>query len=81
MLDTTPAARRFYYQPLSRMSSRERLALMNDSSRMVRAVAESAIRREHPAASAEELRARLAVRLYGREVVRRVLPSIPEDAR
>ena len=81
MLDTSPHAKRFHYERLARLTSSERLALMRESSRMVRMVAESAIRSQYPNASDEEVLARLAVRLYGRDVVERVLPDLPADAR
>lgn len=81
MLDTSPEARRFYYERLAALTSSERLAMMRESSRMIRDLAETSVRREHPGASAEELRVRLAVRMYGREIVEKVLGPIPEDAR
>lgn len=81
MLDTSPEAKRFYFERLSSMTCSERLALMRESSRMIRSIAEAAVRREHPDASPAELRARLGVRLYGREIVERVLGTVPADAR
>lgn len=81
MLDTTPEAQRFYFEKLSKLTTSERLALMRECNRMVRYLAESAIRREHPHVSPEELRTRLAVRFYGRETVEHVLGSVPADAR
>jgi hypothetical protein len=81
MLDTSPEARRFYYERLAALTPSERLAMMRASSRMIRTLAETAIRREHPDASPEELRVRLAVRLYGRELVEKVLGPLPVDAR
>jgi hypothetical protein len=81
MLDTSPEAKRFDFERLARLTPGERLALMGEQSRMIRHLAEAAIRREHPDASHEELRARLAVRLYGRETVERVLGPLPADAR
>lgn len=80
-LDTSPEAKRFYFERLATLTRTERLALMRESSRMIRRLAEAALRREHPQASAEELRARLAVRLYGRAVVEGVLGPLPADAR
>ena len=47
----------------------------------IRELAEAALRREHPDASPEEFRARLAVRLYGRAAVEGVLGPLPADAR
>jgi hypothetical protein len=81
MLDTTPEAKRFYFDRLAKLTPCERLALMRESSRMIRNLAEAAVRREHPDASPEEVRTRLAVRLYGRETVERVLGPLPADAR
>lgn len=81
MLDTSPGARRFYYESLARLTTGERLALMDAGSRMIRGLAEAAIRREHPDVTIQELRARLAVRLYGRELAQRALGPVPADAR
>jgi len=81
MLDTSPEAKRYYFERLAKLTPGERLALMRESTRMIRHLAEAAIRREHPDASTEELQARLAVRLYGRETVERVLGPLPADAR
>jgi hypothetical protein len=81
MLDTSPEARRFYFQTLARLGSAERLALMEASSQMIRNLAEAAIRKDHPGAGAHELRVRLAVRLYGRELTERVLGGVPAEAR
>lgn len=81
MLDTSPAAKRFYFERLAKLTPGERLALMRASSRMIRKLAEAALRREHPDASPEELRARFAVRLYGKAAVERVLGPLPADAR
>ena len=80
MLDTTPEAKRSYFERLARMTSCERLALMRQSSRMIRNLAEASIRKEHPDVSADELRVRLAVRLYGRDTAASVFGSLPEDA-
>jgi hypothetical protein len=81
MLDTSPEARRFYYTKLAALTPATRLAMMYAQSRMVRVLAENAILREHPGASAVELRARVAVRLYGRRSAERVFGDIPLDAR
>ncbi|MFZ2492178.1 MAG: hypothetical protein WA208_11885 [Thermoanaerobaculia bacterium] len=81
MLDTPPEARRIYYERLAQLTPAERLAMMRRSSRMIRNLAESSIRREHPDASPDELRIRLAVRLYGRDVVEGLLGPAPVDAR
>jgi hypothetical protein len=81
MLDTSPEAQRRYFERLAQLTPSARLALMRQSSRMIRQLAEATIRRDHPDASPDEVRARLAVRLYGREVVGPVLGPLPADAR
>jgi hypothetical protein len=81
MLDTSPEARRFYYAQLARLSPRERLAIMASTSRMVRRLAEAGIRKRYPGISEPELKLRLAVRLYGREMVEPVLGMLPPDAK
>jgi hypothetical protein len=47
----------------------------------VRQLAEAGIRARHPAASDDEVRQRLAVRLYGRAAAQRLFETIPGDAR
>jgi len=47
---------------------------------MTRQLALAGIRQRHPGASAEEVRARLIVRLYGREVAERLCGTVPADA-
>ena len=81
MLDTSPEAKRRYFERLAQLTPSARLALMRESSRRIRQLAEAAIRREHPQASPDEVRARLGVRLYGRDVVESVLGPLPADAR
>jgi len=80
MLDTSPEARRFYYQQLGRLTQAERMALTDRTSRLVRRLAEAGIRRLHPEISEAEMKLRLAVRLYGREVVEPILGPAPRDA-
>ncbi len=78
MLDTTPEARRFYYERLGRLSVAERLALMDGCTRTMRSVCEAAIRRDHPGITPQELQARVAVRLYSRQLVERFIGRVPE---
>ena len=81
MLDTSPAARRFYFQKLSELSPSDRLKMMSRTSSLTRRMAEAGIRLEYPNVSDHELRVRLAVRLYGRELVERIYGSVPPGAR
>lgn len=81
MLDTTPQARARYYELLRRATLAQRVSALNGASRGIKRLAEAGIRREHPQASDDEVRVRLAVRLYGRDLGRRLFGTIPEDAR
>ena len=49
-------------------------------SRSVRALAEAGIRQRHPTAGVEEVKVRLAVRLYGRAAAERLFAAVPDDA-
>lgn len=79
-LDTSPEARRFYFQRLARLSQAERMALTSRTSLLVRRMAEAGIRKLHPDCSEAEVKLRLAVRLYGRELVEPILGPAPRDA-
>lgn len=81
MLDTSPAARTSYYRMLAALSPARRLELAAQSSRAVRRLAEAGILKQFPGADPEELKLRLAVRLYGRELVERFVGRLPADAR
>jgi hypothetical protein len=78
--DTSPEQIRRYHELLRRMTPVQRLKKAMGLTLMVRKLAEAGIRQRYPTASAEEIRARLAVRLYGREQARRLCKSIPDDA-
>jgi hypothetical protein len=47
---------------------------------MTRQLALAGIRERHPGAPADEVRARLIVRLYGRVVAERLCGTVPADA-
>ena len=80
MKDTHPKAMSKYVARLRELSSAERgrilVSLTNGGRRMLLA----RLREKYPAASSEELQARVAVRLYGKTVARRALRTVPEDA-
>jgi len=78
--DTSAAASAQYFELLRRAEPHERLRAAVALTSGVRALAEAGIRARHPGLSDEELRVRLAVRMYGREVVAKVFPSLPDDA-
>lgn len=78
--DTSPAAKKRYYELLAAKSPVERLQIAVRLSRVVRELAESAIRSEVPTASERTVRRMLADRLYGRDVATRLFPVEPSDA-
>ena len=77
--DTTPRQINRYHELLREMTPGERLRKVAALSRAVRDLAEAGIRQRHPGAPAEEIRARLAVRLYGRKSAVRLCQRVPDD--
>jgi hypothetical protein len=78
--DTSPQQIRRYHELLRRMTPVQRLHKAVALSMTVRKLAEAGIRDRHPSASDEEVRARLAVRLFGRKEALRIFGRIPDDA-
>lgn len=81
MLDTSEASLARYHELLRAQAPHQRLAQAMSLSRMARELAIAGIRKRFPTASPEEIRVRLAVRLYGEDVARRIFGEIPADAR
>jgi hypothetical protein len=79
--DTAPASRTRYYELLRGLPPDRRLQAMLRLSRATRELALAGIRERHPSAGELELRVRLTVRLYGRDVAQRLFGSVPADAR
>ena len=79
MRDTSPVALERYYELLRARTPLARLAAAVDLSSAVRQLAEASIRAAEPDASAAVVRARLASRLYGREVAARLFPGVELD--
>ncbi len=79
MRDTSPVALERYYELLRARTPLARLAAAVDLSSTVRQLAEASIRAAEPDASAAAVRARLASRLYGREVAARLFPGVELD--
>lgn len=81
--DTSPEAMARYVELLRAQSPVDRLRTASALTMAVRRLAETGIRQQHPNASDEEVRVRLAVRIYGREVASRLFgaEAVPEDAR
>jgi hypothetical protein len=78
--DTSAAAIARYHQLLQAQAPHQRLEQTNALIAAVRELAVAGIRARHPVASPQEVRMRLTVRLYGREVARRLFGNLPADA-
>jgi hypothetical protein len=78
--DTSPQADARYHELLRRMPPERRLEAAMRLSQAVRELAIAGIRQRHPDADEEEVRVRLAVRMYGRQQVRRLFGAMPDDA-
>ena len=79
MRDTSQPALERYYELLRGRTPLARLTAAAELSSAVRLRAESAIRAAEPGAPPEVVRARLALRLYGREVAMRLFPGVELD--
>lgn len=79
MDDTSQPALERYYELLRAQTPLARLTSAVALSSAVRQLAESSIRAAEPEASVEVVRARLALRLYGREVAARLFPGVELD--
>jgi len=78
--DTSPAAIDRYHELLRAQAPHERLEQAMALTAAVRELAMAGIRARHPGASADEMRVRLTVRLYGRDVAQRLFGHVPADA-
>lgn len=76
MQDTSPAAEARYRALLAGLSPAKRLEMCGRLTAASREMALAGIRRDDPSASPLEVRARLAERLYGAEVRRRLFPDV-----
>lgn len=78
--DTSPKERARYFALLRALSLEQKAEIVASLNSAIRTLAETGIRERHPGISDEELRVRLAVRLYGREAGLRLFGRIPDDA-
>ena len=76
MRDTSELAQGRFYQLLRAQTPLARITTAAGLSSAVRQLAESAIRTDDPSAPPEVVRARLARRLYGRELAARLFPGV-----
>jgi hypothetical protein len=80
LTDTGAEQLRRYHERLRQLTPAQRLWQACALTMSVRALAEAGIRLRHPGATPEEVRVRLAVRLYSRAAARRLCREIPDDA-
>jgi hypothetical protein len=78
--DTNAASVTRYHELLRAQAPHQRLEQTNALIAAVRELAVAGIRARHPNASPQELRKRLTVRLYGRQVAARLFGELPADA-
>ena len=78
--DTDAEQRRRYFEKLAGMTPQERARVIARASARMRSVVLAGLRHFHPAADEQELRVRLAVRLYGRDAAARMFGTVPLDA-
>ncbi|GAC1574681.1 MAG: hypothetical protein NVS3B20_06310 [Polyangiales bacterium] len=81
MRDTLPASMKRYHELRRAKAPHERLAQAVALTNAVRSMAVAGIRDRYPNAPDDEVRARLAVRLYGRDAAIKMFGRIPADAR
>ena len=74
--DTSPAAEARYRELLAQAGPMRRLEIFSQLTMASRELALAGIKRESPEASPLELRARLAERLYGSDVRKRLFPEV-----
>ncbi len=79
MRDTSERAMGRYYELLRAQTPLARITTAAGLSSAVRQLAEAAIRTDDPEAPENVVRARLARRLYGREVAARLFPAVELD--
>jgi hypothetical protein len=79
-MDRDTPRRDRYLELLRARTPVERLVQAAELTMAVRRLAEIGIRERHPQAGDAEVRARLVVRLYGRDVARRLHQEVPDDA-
>jgi len=78
MTDTSPANRERYYALIAALTPLQRGEIVSRLSGGMRVMLRTELARRYPEATSRELDAKLAVRLYGREVALRHFGSLAE---
>jgi hypothetical protein len=81
MRDTSEPALERYYELIRSQTALARITAAVRLSSAVRELAEAGIRAEDPQASPRVVQARLACRMYGRDVAARLFPGVELDVR
>jgi hypothetical protein len=74
--DTSPEAERVFIGLLRQATPARKLRMMEDASLATKRLALAGLRQRHPAADERELKARLAVLLFGKELGGKVASSL-----
>lgn len=74
--DTSAIAARRYFALLRSRSTVERARIITGLNASVRQLAEASVRERHPNASEREVQARVAARIYGKELAARLFPDV-----
>ena len=72
MLETSPESRRRYYELLRALSPEQRARKVVGLCSLTRRLSVAGIRQQHPEADDDEIRWRLAARLFGDSIAERV---------
>ena len=74
--DTSEAASRRYFELLRARSPAQRAVILAGLVGSVRQLATASVKLAHPEASEREVEARVAARLYGKEIAARFFPDV-----
>lgn len=80
MRDTPRTERDQYFERLASLSIEERARLLSAATARMRTFVRAGLAHFHPNANDDELRIRMAVRLYGRAAAERIFKNVPADA-
>jgi len=75
--DTAPSEVARYYELLGKLTPAQRLKAASSACRRVRRFAEAGVRQRYPEADEHEIRVRMTVLFYGREVAARLHGKLP----
>lgn len=77
--DTTPEARRVYFETLRRMTPAERVPVAMELTAAADELLSAGVRRRHPEAQGEEFDYQVLRARYGQELADKVYPQLPTE--